>query len=601
MTNVTPLPPKRSKSEKRSEKWPFRVSREGGVEKRVERHDKETGMTSTSWRKVCSELVIEAETRSVESDDWGRLLAIRDRDGMVKRWPLPMAALAGDGTGYRERLLSLGLIIEPGRFARDALHEYIATAAPPEKVRAVNRIGWHGRAFAFKDETIGSVSGAGDERIILQASGLFDCPMTTAGTLEGWQEGIARYAVGNSRLALAIATGFAAPLLYIVGAESGGFHLRGPSSTGKSTALVAASSVWGGGGIRGYVRSWRTTANGLEGVSAMSSDGLLCLDEMGQVEGRDAAAAAYQLANGVGKVRATRSGEARRPAEWRLLFLSSGEIGLADKIHEDRRGGRAMAGQEVRIIDLSANAGAGLGLFESLHEFPSADAFARQLKRAAGENYGHGAKAFVRYLVEHFDDVEEFVKAAIDSFIAENVPKGADGQVGRVAARFGLVAAAGELATREGMLPWPAAEAIEAAAKCFKSWLAARGGIGSSEAGAAIAAVRSFIEAHGNSRFEMIGSLVPRDSLGHPIEQRVIDRVGYRRKDDDGNDEFLILPESWRREVCAGHDSAFVAQTLCDRGILLPDGDALRSRSRLPGIGQPVRFYRISAAILADN
>jgi hypothetical protein len=42
-------------------------------------------------------------------------------------------------------------------------------------------------------------------------------------------------------------------------AEGGGVHFKGASSTGKSTALHVAGSVWGGGDTNGYIRSWRST------------------------------------------------------------------------------------------------------------------------------------------------------------------------------------------------------------------------------------------------------------------------------------------------------------------------------------------------------
>lgn len=128
--------------------WPFRIGKTG-VEKRIERQDKDTGEVTIEWKWFCSHLEVAADTRSADGEDWGRLLKITDRDGQVKEWAMPMAMLAGDGTAYRERLLSLGLIMAPGRFAREALHEYISTARPPEKARCVNRIGWAGEAFAL--------------------------------------------------------------------------------------------------------------------------------------------------------------------------------------------------------------------------------------------------------------------------------------------------------------------------------------------------------------------------------------------------------------------------------------------------------------------
>ena len=87
------------------------------------------------------------------------------------------------------------------------------------------------------------------------------------------------------------------------------------------------------------------------------------------------------LASGMGKARAGRGGEGRTPAAWRVLFLSSGEIGLAAKVAEDGRCRKLTAGQQVRVIDIPADAGAGLGLLEALHGFKVADAFARHLSR----------------------------------------------------------------------------------------------------------------------------------------------------------------------------------------------------------------------------
>ena len=141
-----------------------------------------------------------------------------------------------------------------------------------------------------------------------------------------------------------------------------------------------AGSAWGGGESGGYVRSWRATANGLEGVALGHCDALLCLDELAQIAAREAGEVAYMLANGSGKSRSARDGSARRAARWRLLFLSSGEIGLCDKVAEDGRGKRLSAGQQVRVVDIPADPGAGLGLFEELHSFSSAEVLATHLR-----------------------------------------------------------------------------------------------------------------------------------------------------------------------------------------------------------------------------
>ncbi|MGE9575463.1 DUF927 domain-containing protein, partial [Escherichia coli] len=60
-----------------------------------------------------------------------------------------------------------------------------------------------------------------------------------------------------------------------------------------------------------YIRSWRATDNGLEGIAARHNDGLLCLDEIAQVDASKAGEIAYMLPNGKGKQRSTKNGTAK--------------------------------------------------------------------------------------------------------------------------------------------------------------------------------------------------------------------------------------------------------------------------------------------------
>jgi putative DNA primase/helicase len=191
---------------------------------------------------------------------------------------------------------------------------------------------------------------------------------------EIWRDEVGCVAIGNSRLALMISDAFAGPLSFHFGERSGGLHLVGASTIGKSIVLLAAGSVWGGGEINGFRCSWQATSNGLEGVAAEHCDTFLPLDEMSEVSPQEAAATVYMMGNGAGKQRATRSGAAARTAKWRVNIGSNGEITLGDKLAEI--GKRPRAGQKVRLADIPADAGAGYGAFENLHAFPSAAAFA---------------------------------------------------------------------------------------------------------------------------------------------------------------------------------------------------------------------------------
>jgi len=447
---------------------------------------------------LCGPIDVLAETRDADGGSWGVLLRWRDNDGRIHRWALPRAMLAGDGADARRMLLEGGLFVAPGRAARERLTAFLVGAHSPNRVTATLRIGWHGSAYVLPDQSIGA---EGREDLLLQGNGAFEHAFRQRGTLHEWQDEVARYAVGNSRLLLALSAAFAAALVGPCDAESGGVHLIGSSSTGKSTALAVAGSVWGGGEPGGYVRSWRATANGLEGVALGHCDALLCLDELSQLASREAGEVAYMLANGAGKSRSARDGTARRAARWRVLFLSSGEIGLADKVAEDGRKRPLAAGQQVRIVDVRADAGAGLGLFEDLHGFPSAEAFARHLRTTTSSVHGVAARTFLAGIAGDLASVRSAVKHHVAGFVARHVPPDADGQVLRVAQRFGLIAAAGEIAVTAGVLPWAAGAATGAAARCFRDWLDERGGVEPAEIRNGLAQVRSFLLAHGMSRF----------------------------------------------------------------------------------------------------
>jgi putative DNA primase/helicase len=576
-----------SSANRQARDWPFRVS-DSGVYRLTEKENAQTGKVEKETAYVCSRLDVLAETRDTAGQSWGRLLAIRTREGQVNQWAMPMSMLAGSGETYRAELLSLGLEIAPGSKARYCLQEYISTARPGERCRCVNRTGWDGEAFILPDASFGNTGG---ERVLFQAASAGDHPYRQAGTLATWQENVAALCVGNSRLAFAVSCALAAPLIYLAGMESGGIHFRGGSSLGKTTALLVAGSVWGGGGVSGYIRNWRSTGNGLEAVAQAHCDTLLCLDEMGQVDAREAGGIAYMLSNGQGKTRANRTGGRRPAATWRVLFLSTGELSLAEKMRE--AGQRAKAGQEVRLVDVPADAGHGLGLFKSLHNFGSAAEMADHLRLASQAHYGHAAHAFLEAITHDLPELGKVIRQAIERFMADHCPADADGQVKRVCSRFGLIAAAGELGGAAGVLPWLENEAVNAAGKCFLDWLEERGGTGPSEINKGLAQVRRFFQAHGASRF------VPWGDPNRPV----INRAGFVEHDEGGaGDAFYVFGEVFRDEVCQGFDPKVLARELISRGLLSPSsaGEPTTNK-RLPGMNRPQRVYVITSAVLGGE
>jgi uncharacterized protein (DUF927 family) len=543
----------------------------------------------TEQVKISGPFEILGRVRDPNGEGWARVLRWHDADGKYHTNHVSDAYLHGDPKALSAELARCGLEITTVAKYRVHLIHYLNQDDHPDRLTEVPTTGWHdasgGKIFALPHEMFGTVKG---EKVIVR--GVADnSPFEKRGTLADWQAGVGSLVAGHTRAVFEVSAAIAAPLLEPLGMEGGGFHLYGRSSIGKTTLVKAAASVWGKGATDpGFVRSWRSTANHLEAVAALHTDTILPLDELGVVEAKEAAAAVYSLSGGVGKGRANREGYARRSLTWRVIILSTGEIRLNDKLIEDRR--KPRVGQQVRLVDIPADAGHGFGAFDSAGAEVSAQILADKIKVAAQTHHGTAGPEFVRNLIA--DNGLSKIKQMIESF-QTNAPKDADGQVLRVLERFGLVAAAGELAIQFSIVPWQKGAAIRSAKVCFDAWFADRGGAGAGEDMAAIAQVRHFIEKHGEARFEPVNA-----HDGIPVR----DRAGWRRGEGDAR-QWLILPETWRTDVCTGFNSTEVAKVLAKRGMLTPD-DAGRKYSRNERIkeGQkPRRVYVVTMAIIAGE
>ena len=538
---------------------------------------------------ISSCIEVEALTRDAHNQNWGLLLSFYDRDGNKHEWAMPKEMLAGKDE-YRQVLLSRGADIYPAGISK--LPEYFTSAKPSGRALCVNSIGWHGPVFVLPTKSYGKSV----ERVILQtANARKVSPYAISGTLSEWQNNIGSKCIGNSRIILAVCVSLAGPLLDALKLENGGFHFRGQSSSGKTKTLSVAASIFGG---KTMVRVWRATGNAIESLAREHNDTVLLLDELGQVAPEEAGDIAYTLGNGQTKARSNVNGDAKETSTWRLLFLSTGEIGLAD--HVAAGGGRIKAGQEVRMLDIPADANAGYGVFEDIHGATSAAAFADSLQTLSEAYYGSPADALLTKLTEpgELDLAVAFIRKVQEQFVQQYVSNDAHGQVTRAATRFGAVAGAGEYCISIGKLPWEAGHAIWGVKQCYLAWLESRGDNSASEDYRAIAQIREFIERNGESRF----TLIKADGIEeNNIGQRTINRAGFRRVLDDGSTEYWVLPEMYQKEVCHGFDPRLVTRVLKDKGYLELDSAGKSSVSKLiPGLGR-MRVYVIKATFMQDQ
>jgi putative DNA primase/helicase len=519
---------------------------------------------------ICTPLMVRATTRNREDAEYGRLLEILSPAGKRKKWAMPMSMLAGDGNEARGVLLSEGLVFD--LHDKGAILRYIAGQFPKETMRAASVTGWHDDAFVLPDTVIGA------DDIWFQASGR-TAPYASAGTFEGWRE-LAALATRNPLLMLAMSSALAGPLLGSLNIDGGGAHLYGDSSSGKTTALLAAISVWGGPAFK---RTWRATANGLEGAGSLHSDTLLALDELGEIDPKSLYESAYALINGMGKTRANRHGEARQATRWRVFLLSTGELTIAARMAAG--GIEAKAGQELRILDIPVTGA--YGLFDDLRGRASGGVLSDEVRNLSAKHYGHAGPRFVEALIRDLRDglrLADLLQPLVDRF------KASEGQERRAARSFAICALAGELSVLWDVTPWEKGEPTKAAMHAFNLWRDRRSTNGqSAEHAAILRSVADFIDKHGDSRFSNIAV----DSA-MPIR----DRAGYWKQDDDKR--LYLFTSGGLKEAAKGYDMSRVGAALEKAGALESEAGRRAKTTRTPD-GRLSKLYHIDAGKLTEG
>lgn len=541
------------------------------------------------WRWLCTPLRVLALTRASDGNGWGHLVELTDADGRVKQWAIPARMFAGDSAEVRAGLLDRGLGLAPTHEAKAKLSALLTAWNPDRRVTTTERLGWTDASCTTF--CLGNGQVLGSEHVVYQSEGApgAAAEMRAEGTREQWREEVGVRCIGNPLMVVAVSLACAGPLLEPLNMDSGGVHLRGASSCGKSTVQRVAVSVWG---APGFLFTWRATSNGLEGVASACNATLLALDELGEVDGREAGAVTYMIGNNRGKQRADKTGRARQAATWRVGILSSGEIGLGDKLAEANK--RVQAGQQVRLLDIQAD-GFAHGAFAHLHGEADGAAFSTALRRASAENFGQAGPAFVAALIDDQENVLGWVRDLMREFNTKAEERFGmhqlDGQTSRAIARFALIAAAGEVATRFELTGWPEGEAHSAALHLLGLWLDGRGGGGAFEARQAVERTQAFLERHGSARFEPIGNY----ALTAPVARPVANRAGWF----DG-DTYYVTNDGWH-EIHAGADLKRAAQHVADAGYLEPDSDGHFSRKAPRAVSRRPRVYHVPASILGDG
>lgn len=203
-----------------------------------------------------------------------------------------------------------------------------------------------------------------------------------AGTLEDWTTMMQKHRVRN-RFRFILAAAFAPPLLKIVNQRIFFIYNWGGSEGGKTAALHAALSAWGD--PDSLKVSFNATKVGLEQTAAFFKDLPFGLNER-QLAGNKQETVeqlVYMLAEGVSKVRGTKSGGLQAIKQWRTVIIATGEEPLATD--------SSQTGVSTRVLEVYGRP------FDDPQE-------ASDMYPFTAECHGTAGVEFVKRLIEFGDD-----------------------------------------------------------------------------------------------------------------------------------------------------------------------------------------------------
>lgn len=246
----------------------------------------------------------------------------------------------------------------------------------PER-ESVSRLGYIGDGHSFSPYVDGLIfDGDANYSAIYNA-------ITQKGNFEEWLKTALTCRSESITAQIMLAAAFASVLIDKIGGLCFFVHLWGvESGTGKTVALMLAASVWGNPAVGQYVQTFNATQVGHERTAAFLNNIPMCIDELQLSKDSHGKSKfdVYQLSQGVGRARGTKTGGIDSTPVWSLCILTTGESPLTS----DNSG----AGAVNRVIDIECRA---------------KDAVIRDglgVTRSIKQNYGHAGKMFVEALNE---------------------------------------------------------------------------------------------------------------------------------------------------------------------------------------------------------
>jgi hypothetical protein len=495
-----------------------------------------------------------------QSEDGLQFARLRARArGKSSKLLLPLKGISPSSPEF-DRLNAKGARLISPAARRELIDRIQAFEETEEPVAVVTRIGWHDTSFVLP----GKVYGTGDLLVHLPS----DRPerytrYRACGTLKGWRT-IPKLAVGNTKLQLALIMAFVGPVAALLGIEQPGVMLVGDGATGKTTAVVAAGSVWGRhiddnmATKLGFGIPFNATDNDLEDEAVAASHTLLAVDETRTAAGDEGKIAAALVGtvmrweSGFGKGRQTSVAR----GSFSVPFLVTSNLSLDALAAKARQ--TVDEAHHGRLISVPLPAG-GHGIFEKLHGKADAVALCKRLRAISAQHPGVASRKLLRSLVGWRARNEAGLVSWIKrrrAFYLKKVPKAVNGterNLSRIHEKMATLYAAGCLATKFGIVPWTFRSIRKALVACTRDHVAlvARENAAASFQGAEpFNRLRGYVREHGATFIDLrSGTVRETDDHDHSACQ------GYIHEHQENGLEYLF-PDRRFEEVVGGAQAA---------------------------------------------
>lgn len=218
------------------------------------------------------------------------------------------------------------------------------------------------------------------------------------GSLETWKALVDRAYNhdGLESLQFAVLAGLAAPLVKMFN-DIGGIMVylhTDKSGKGKTTASRVALSAWCAWAKQQMTHN-AATVNAMFGMFGIVSNMPVVIDEMTNMDNAVVGNMIHIISAGNPKLRSTQNGGmVERDAHWQTIVIGSGNMLLSEKVGQHRLHSEA---ERARIFEYTLD----------IRQSPLSTSEAMRLFPEFSEHYGHAGRAFIRYVVDNYDDVKE--------------------------------------------------------------------------------------------------------------------------------------------------------------------------------------------------